>query len=71
MGVLQEQDDEQKIDYTSVEEIDVLENANQNIEDQIARFSKSIAPILLPMIDALGSLDADNYLSVDYTAESA
>lgn len=41
-----------------------------NIEDQVEDFSKAIAPILLPMIENLGSFEQE-YESVDSNSGEA
>lgn len=43
---------------------------SETIEDKVEDFTKAIAPILLPMIDSLGTLDLDE-IEQDYSSEAA
>jgi hypothetical protein len=36
------------------------EGPNVNIEDKVEQVTKAIAPVLLPIIDSLGSLDVED-----------
>jgi hypothetical protein len=41
-----------------------------NIEDRVEEFTKGVAPVLLPMIDHLGSLDLDGSTSTVISGET-
>jgi hypothetical protein len=42
-----------------------------NVEDRIARFTRAIAPVLLPMVETLGALDAAELATADAAAGDA
>jgi hypothetical protein len=53
------------------EEQDQEEDAGEvNIEQRVAEFTKAIAPVLLPMIEHLGDLDADQTPKVNSSGEA-
>jgi hypothetical protein len=39
-----------------------------NIEDRVAQFTRAIAPVLLPMVESLGGIDAADLVTADSTA---
>src|SRR5947208_117858 len=46
------------------------EEAGQTIEAKVERFTRALAPVLLPMIDALGALELENVLAATASGEA-
>jgi hypothetical protein len=42
----------------------------ESIEQRVANFTKALAPFLLPMIDALGALDAEKVATSSASGEA-
>jgi len=49
---------------------EVEDGGIETIEDKVAKVSTALAPVLLPMIDSLGSLDVDASETVSVSAEA-
>jgi len=52
------------------EDADVREDRQANVEDQVETLTRAVAPVLLPMIDALGALDIDSARAMDGSGEA-
>lgn len=46
------------------------DESKDNVEDKVAKFSRAIAPVLLPVIDSLGALDLESDLVADASGEA-
>jgi hypothetical protein len=49
---------------------DAEDGTPETIEDKVAKVSTALAPVLLPMIEALGALDVDAPESVSASGEA-
>ena len=67
-------DDEQQKRMKNEEEGDSREEESEsqdgNVEDRIERFTRALAPVLLPVIESLGTLDLENAAAGDASGEA-
>jgi len=47
------------------------EGATESIEEKVARLTTALAPVLLPMIESLGSLDLEAAETVSVSGEAS
>jgi hypothetical protein len=64
--IQQDQIDHKQIKNQSVND---PQEESINIEETILNIGRAIAPILLPLIESLGSVELEDHLTVDYSAE--
>ena len=70
LGLLHQEAQVKKAEYDYAE--DGLDGTSKqtNIEDRVEEFTKAVAPVLLPMIDYLGSLDLESSIAADASGEA-
>lgn len=70
LAILQQEAQGKKDKLTDQEARGEAEEDEDNIEDKVEQFSKAIAPVLLPMIEALGALDLEESAAMVASGES-
>ncbi|MFZ5993573.1 MAG: hypothetical protein ACOYU4_01100 [Thermodesulfobacteriota bacterium] len=70
LALLREEIDSKKKADTSHDDRNDDRESNGNIEDMVDQFTKAIAPVLLPIIDSLGSLDVEDESPIQGSGEA-
>jgi len=70
LALLREETESKKKADTSHDEHNDDEEPNGNIEDMVGQFTKAIAPVLLPIIDSLGSLNVEDESPIQESGEA-